>query len=57
MEEQYIVFSDHIGRVVAAKLVSEDDDQIQVTNPVIVHAEPQPQTGQIQVHTFPYLFM
>jgi hypothetical protein len=57
MEEQYILFSDHIGRTVVGKLVDQDDSVIKVTNPVIVHAEPNPQTNQIQVHTFPYLFM
>lgn len=52
-----IIFSDHIGRIVAAELLEETDTEIKVSNPVIIHAEPQPQTGQIQVHTFPYLFM
>jgi hypothetical protein len=57
MKQTNIVFSDHIGRIVSAKLISETIDKIVVSNPVIIHAEPQPQTGQIQVHTFPYVFM
>ena len=57
MKETVVVFSDHIGRIVAGKLISEDDATLKINNPVIIHVEPQPQTGQLQVHTFPYVFM
>lgn len=56
MKEKQIVFSDHIGRVVAGILVEETETSVTVKNPVIVHVEPQ-QSGQLSVHTFPYLFM
>jgi hypothetical protein len=57
MKEKQIVLSDHIGRIVAGTLVEETDIAVVVRNPVIVHVEPQPQTGQLSVHTYPYIFM
>lgn len=57
MKEKIIVFSDHIGRIVAGTLASETAKELKVKDPVIIHVEPQPQTGQLQVHTFPYVFM
>ena len=57
MKETVVVFSDHIGRIVAGKLVEDTVTTLVVNNPVIIHVEPQPQTGQLQVHTFPYVFM
>ena len=57
MKETVVVFSDHIGRIVAGKLIDDNETTLVVNNPVIIHVEPQPQTGQLQVHTFPYVFM
>jgi hypothetical protein len=52
-----ITFVDQIGRTVIGKLVEETDTTIIVDNPVIIHVQPNPQTGQLQVQSFPYLFM
>lgn len=52
-----ITFVDQIGRTVIGKLVEETDSTIIVDNPVIIHVQPNPQTGQLQVQSFPYLFM
>jgi hypothetical protein len=52
-----ITFVDQIGRTVIGKLVEETDSTITVDNPVIIHVQPNPQTGQLQVQSFPYLFM
>jgi hypothetical protein len=52
-----ITFVDQIGRTVIGKLVSETEATLTVDNPVIIHVQPNPQTGQLQVQSFPYLFM
>lgn len=52
-----ITFVDQIGRTVIGKLIEETDTTIVVDNPVIIHVQPNPQTGQLQVQSFPYLFM
>lgn len=51
------VIIDHIGRTVVGQVVSETDATLVLDNPVIVHVQPNPQTGQLQVQSFPYLFM
>ena len=48
---------DHIGRTVIGTEVSQDDKTITLNNPVIVHVQPNPQNGQLQVQSFPYIFM
>ena len=48
---------DHIGRTVVGVITKEDTKTITLNNPVIVHVQPDPQSGQLQVQSFPYLFM
>ena len=48
---------DHIGRTVVGTLKKEDAKSITLFNPVIVHVQPDPQSGQLQVQSFPYIFM
>ena len=48
---------DHIGRTVVGEAASEDKTTITINNPVIIHVQPDPQSGQLQVQSFPYLFM
>jgi len=48
---------DHIGRTVVGSVVKEDTKTITLFNPVIVHVQPDPQSGQLQVQSFPYIFM
>ena len=48
---------DHIGRTVVGGEVSQDDKTITLNNPVIIHVQPNAQTGQLQVQSFPYIFM
>lgn len=50
-------FVDQIGRTVIGKLVEETDSTITVNNPVIIHVQPNPENGQLQVQSFPYLFV
>ena len=52
-----LTFVDQIGRTVIGKLVSQDKTTVVVNNPVIVFVNPNQETGQIQVQSFPYLFM
>jgi hypothetical protein len=48
---------DHIGRTVVGGEVSQDEKTITLNNPVIIHVQPNAQTGQLQVQSFPYIFM
>jgi hypothetical protein len=48
---------DHIGRTVVGKSTKETKDSITLFNPVIIHVQPDPQSGQLQVQSFPYIFM
>tara|TARA_R100000152_G_C6688640_1_gene120802 strand:- start:53 stop:445 length:393 start_codon:yes stop_codon:yes gene_type:complete len=48
---------DHIGRTVVGSVTKEDTKTITLFNPVIVHVQPDPQSGQLQVQSFPYIFM
>lgn len=56
MEKRKVII-DHIGRVVAGHLVSETDTTLTLSNPIVVFAEPNAQTGQISVQSFPYMFI
>jgi len=48
---------DHIGRTVVGKVVKDTKDEITLYNPVIIHVQPDPNSGQLQVQSFPYIFM
>jgi len=52
-----ITFIDPVGRTVIGNLVEETPDTIKVDNPVILHVQPDPQSGQLQVQSIPYLFV
>ena len=52
-----ITFVDQIGRTVIGEQVSETETTLVVKNPVIIHVQPNPQNGQLQVQSFPYLFV
>ena len=48
---------DHIGRTVVGVLKTEDKQTLTLENPVIIHVQPDQNTGQLQVQSFPYIFM
>ena len=48
---------DHIGRTVVGTVTKEDTKTITLFNPVIIHVQPDPNSGQLQVQSFPYIFM
>lgn len=59
MKEQVKVFCDHIGRVVAGVLVSEDAVGFSIKSPVIVSVQlEQSQDGRQKIHVqpVPYIF-
>lgn len=55
MSEKIKVIIDHIGRTVVGKLASETETTLTLRNPVILHV--QPNQSQLQVQSFPYIFM
>ena len=52
-----ITIIDHVGRVVVGEKQKETQKSLTINNPVIVHVQPDPETGNLQVQSFPYLFM
>lgn len=54
-EKTHIVFQDGIGRIIIGKFVEESELNVVVSNPVILHCQPD-NTGQLQVQSFPVLF-
>lgn len=48
---------DQIGRTVVGVKKEETKTTLTLHNPVIIHVQPDPQSGQLQVQSFPYLFM
>ena len=57
MSKEIIAIVDQIGRTVVGVETGQTDDTLTLNNPVIVHVQPDPANGQLQVQTFPYLFM
>jgi len=56
-DKQYKTIVDHIGRTVIGNVVKEDAKTLTLNNPVIIHVQPDQQSGQLQVQSFPYIFM
>ena len=52
-----ITINEHIGRTVVGKSVEETDTTVTINNPVIIHTQPNAENGQLQVQSFPYIFM
>lgn len=48
---------DHIGRTVIGDVVAETETTLTMNNPVIIHVHPNQETGQLQVQSFPYIFI
>ena len=56
-DKQIKTIVDHIGRTVVGKVEKDTKDSITLFNPVIIHVQPDQATGQLQVQSFPYIFM
>ena len=56
-QKEIIAIVDQVGRTVVGVETGSTAKTLTLNNPVIVHVQPDPQNGQLQVQTFPYLFM
>jgi hypothetical protein len=52
---KHVAIIDQIGRNIIGKFFDEDQDTITLTNPVILHVQPDG-GGQLQVQSFPLFF-
>ena len=57
MSKEIIAIVDQVGRTVIGVETGQTDETLTLNNPVIVDVQPDPASGQLQVQTFPYLFM
>jgi len=57
MSKEIIAIVDQVGRTVIGVETGQTDETLTLNNAVIVHVQPDPASGQLQVQTFPYLFM
>ena len=55
-EKNHTVFVDSIGRAILGEVAEGPKDQVCVKKPVIIHVQPNQQTGQIAVQLIPYFF-
>jgi len=55
-EKNHTVFVDSIGRAILGEVAEGPADQVCVKKPVIIHVQPNQQTGQIAVQLIPYFF-
>jgi hypothetical protein len=55
MKDTHVAIIDHIGRNIIGKLVEETGTTLSISNPVILHCQPQA-NGQLEVQTFPVFF-
>ena len=47
---------DHIGRYIIGDVQNETETTLEMKYPVILHVQPNPQTNQLQIQTFPLFF-
>lgn len=57
-KDTIITFMDSIGRTIFAEIDSKrsNEEELWVYNPVVVHTQPNPQTGQMALQLFPVFF-
>lgn len=55
-KEKLITFLDNIGRTIFGLYVKETDEHLVIKNAAVLHAIPNPQTGQISLQILPLLF-
>lgn len=56
MSQNVKVIIDHIGRYIIGEVAAETETSLQLKYPVILHVQPNPQTNQLQIQTFPLFF-
>ena len=52
-----VTICDHIGRTVIGKLDGENETTLWISNPVIIHVQPDPKNGQLKIDSYPYIFV
>ena len=52
MSQEITTIVDQVGRVVIGVETAQTDETLTLKNPVIVHVQPDQQSGQLQVQTF-----
>ena len=55
-KDELTVFVDGMGRTIVGELNSETKLSLKVKNPSVIHVQPNPQSGQIQVQLLPFFF-
>ena len=55
-DKNYTVFVDGIGRTIVGEELASSKTTVQLKNPVILHVQPNEQTGQISVQLVPFFF-
>ena len=55
-EKNHTVFVDSIGRAILGEVAEGPESHVCVKKPVILHVQPNNQTGQIAVQLIPYFF-
>lgn len=56
MSQNITAIIDHIGRYIIGEVAAETESTLQIKYPVILHVQPNPQTNQLQIQTFPLFF-
>lgn len=56
MNQNLKIFLDPIGRIILGNVVSETDTDLSVENPALIHIQPNPQNGQLQLQMIPLFF-
>jgi hypothetical protein len=54
---EIVTIIDHIGRTVVGVEKGSTKSTLTLFNPVILHIQPDPETNQLQVQSYPYVFM
>ena len=54
--EKFVVFLDTIGRIIGGRVADETAEILSIKNPALVHINPRPDTGQLQLQLLPLFF-
>ena len=55
-ENKITVFLDSVGRTILGEKVNEDEKNVSIKNPAVIHIMPNQQTGQLQLQILPLFF-
>ena len=49
MVPKLVTICDHIGRTVIGRVNNENETTLWISNPVIIHVQPDPKNGQLKI--------